>query len=205
MADRDRERVGGVLVRDLGAEDELYHPLHLRLLGASVPAHHLLHVRRRVLSCCDAGDGAGDEDGTPGLPDRERDAGVCADERLLQGDCIRPVLGDEPCDPVEDRLEAEILALAGARDPAPVCSGPEAPVAFLDDAVPARCRPWIDAEDFHADTLGTVPDDSFVPPPLRFPLGARVFGLRIGGAPSEHCSDQGLRPVRRSRTADEES
>src|SRR5205085_7996813 len=56
-----------------------------------------------------------------------------------------------------------ILALPGARAPAPVCSRPEAPFAFLDDAVPASSRSWIDAEDFHADTLGTVPDDSFIP------------------------------------------
>ena len=68
--------------------------------------------------------------------------------------------GDEPGHPVEDRLEAKILALAGAGGPAPVHSGPEAPFAFVDDAVSARCRSRVDAEDFHADTLGGWSDDS---------------------------------------------
>ena len=135
-------------------EDELHHPLHLRLLGAPVAADRLLDVRGRVLSGRDAGAGARDEDGAARLPDRERDAGVGADVRLLQRHRIRRVLGDEAGDPVEDRLRAASPGAARRASPAPVGSGPEAPVVFVDDAVPASSRSWIDAEDFHGETLG---------------------------------------------------
>ena len=101
-------------VLDVDAEDELHHPLDLRLLRAAVAADGLLDVGGRVLSGRDAGGCAGDEHGPARLPDRERDAGVGADERLLQRHRIRGVLGDEPGHPVEDRLEAKILALPGA-------------------------------------------------------------------------------------------
>ena len=159
MADGDRERIGGVLVRHVDPEDEPDHPLNLCLFGAPVAAHCLLHVSGRVLSGRDAGAGAGDENGSSRLPDRERDAGVGADVRLLQCHRIRGVLGHECGDSLEDRLEAQIQALTGAGGPAPVDSGPEAPFALLDDAVSARCRSGVDAEDFHADTLSTAPDD----------------------------------------------
>jgi hypothetical protein len=115
-------------------------------------------VRRCVLSGRDAAGRARDEDGSAGLPDRERDAGVGADVRLLQRHRIRSVFDDERSDPVEDRLQAQVLALRGARGPAPVHNGPEAPFAFVDDAVSASSRSRVDAEDFHADTLGAVPD-----------------------------------------------
>jgi hypothetical protein len=37
----------------------------------------------------------------------------------------------------------------------------EAPAAFVDDPVPARSRPRVDADDFHDVTLGGRSDDSF--------------------------------------------
>ena len=97
VADRDRERVGGVArVRQLvEAEDRLHHPLHLLLVGVAVAAHRLLDAGRRVLDALNAGGRRGDEHGAPRLPDGERDAGVGADERLLQGDGIRGVLRDQ--------------------------------------------------------------------------------------------------------------
>jgi hypothetical protein len=39
-----------------------------------------------------------------------------------------------------------------------VDSGPEAPFAFVDDAVSACSRAWIDAEDSHGERLGGRPD-----------------------------------------------
>jgi mannose-6-phosphate isomerase-like protein (cupin superfamily) len=36
---------------------------------------------------------------------------------------------------------------------------PDTPVAFVDDPVPARSRPWIDAEDFHVKRVRTSADD----------------------------------------------
>ena len=36
---------------------------------------------------------------------------------------------------------------------------PDTPVAFVDDPVPARSRPWIDAEDFHVERVRGTADD----------------------------------------------
>ena len=65
---------------------------HLILVGAAVAADRLLHARRRVLDALEAGRGGRDEHGAARLSDGERDAGVGADVRLLQGDGIRAVL-----------------------------------------------------------------------------------------------------------------
>ena len=104
--------VGGLVVE---GEDHPHHPLHLILVGAPVPADRLLHARRRVLGALDPGGGGGDQRGAARLPDGERDAGVGPDVRLLERDGVRRVLRDERCDPVEDRPEAELRALARGR------------------------------------------------------------------------------------------
>ena len=90
MADADGQRVGGMVRRrrSIEAEDRLHHPLHLGLLGAPVAAHGLLDAGRRVLSALDSGERGRDEDGASRLPDRERGAGVDADEGLLDRDGI---------------------------------------------------------------------------------------------------------------------
>ena len=36
---------------------------------------------------------------------------------------------------------------------------PDTPVAFVDDPVSARSRPWIDAEDFHVERVRGTADD----------------------------------------------
>jgi len=145
MANRNRQGVGGMVVLDLDPEDQLHHPRDLRLVGAPVATHGLLDMSGRVLSGCDAGDCARDEEGSAGLTDKECDAGVGADERLLERHRIGRVVGDERGHPVEDRLQSKILTLAGGCGPAPVHHGPEAPFALVDDAVPARCRPRVDS------------------------------------------------------------
>jgi hypothetical protein len=43
--------------------------------------------------------------------------------------------------------------------------GLEAPAAFVDDAVPARSRPWIDTDDLHGATLGAESDVSCLAQP----------------------------------------
>ena len=159
--------LNGDVVRqcDLGErEDRPDHALHLDLVRAAVAADGLLHRRRRILGAGELSGRARDEHGAARLSDGERDAGVGADVRLLQRHRIRRVLGHERCDSVEDRLEAQIQALAGASGPAPVHSDPEAPFAFVDYAVSASSRSGVDAEDFHADTLSTLPDDSCLGP-----------------------------------------
>ena len=135
-----------------------HHPLHLPLVGAAVAAHGLLDARRRVLGARDPGRRGRDEHGAARLPDEERDAGVGTDERLLERDGVRLVLRDEVGDPVEDRPEPQLGPLPCAGRPAPVGERPEAPVAFVDDPVPARSRPWVDAEDLHVRRVRSPSD-----------------------------------------------
>ena len=108
MADRDRKRVGGVVRRGISSSDEdrLHHPPDLLLVGPSVATDGLLDAGGRVLSARDADGRRGDEHGSPRLSDGECDAGVCADERLLQDDGIRCVLRDQLLDARVDREQA---------------------------------------------------------------------------------------------------
>src|SRR4029077_3305418 len=92
-------------------------------------------------------------------PDGERDAGVGADERFLESHRIRRVLRDETGHSRVDRLQTESNVLAGRRRPAAVGDALEAPSAFLDDPVPARSRPRVDADYFHGQRLWTGSDD----------------------------------------------
>src|SRR5207253_7031402 len=125
-------------------------------LGAAVAAHGLLHRARRILAAVNGDERARDEHGAARLPDRERGAGVDADERLLERDGIRGVQVDEVAYALEDRLQAQLQGLAGARLPPPEVHGPEAPVVFVDDSVSACSRAWVDAEDFHGQRLGSA-------------------------------------------------
>jgi hypothetical protein len=85
------------------------------------------------------------------------------------------MLSDETGDGVEDRLQPSLRARGRGCFPPPVVDGPEAPVSFVDDAVPARSRPGIDADDLHGQRLGVHPDVSFCRMPgeiwLTFPDG----------------------------------
>ena len=151
VADRDGERVG-LMTRPparVERQDHAHHPPHLSLLGASEAAHRLLHARGRVLGALDPGGRGRDQRGAARLPDEERDAGVGTDEGLLERDGVRRVLRNERLHAVEDRPEASLRALARRRAPAAAREPPEAAAVVVDDAVPARSRPWVDAEDFH--------------------------------------------------------
>jgi pSer/pThr/pTyr-binding forkhead associated (FHA) protein len=162
MTDGDGERIGRVRRRRLDAqpEERLHHPLDLCLLSSPVAAHGLLDPRRCVFGAFDAGHGACDEHGSPRLTDRERDAGVGADVRLLERDGIRGVRLEQPGDALEDRLQPRLGAFACAGPPPAVVDRPEAAVAFVDDPVPASSRPWVDADDdLHAETVRGESDD----------------------------------------------
>src|SRR5215467_757550 len=147
--------------RKLGQrEDHLHHPLHLRLFGAAVAADRLLHAGGRVFATDHSRVGGRDEHDAACLPDGECDAGVCADERLLECHRIRRVLGNECRHRVVDRFQTEDRVLSGGRRPAAVRHLPEAASAFLDDSVPASSSPRIDAYDLHERKLRTRPDES---------------------------------------------
>ena len=160
MTDRDGEGVGCMARLRRGGEPEhrLDHALDLRLVGVAVAADHLLDPVRRVFSGREPGARAGDEHGASGLPDGERGAGVDADERLLEGDRLRPVLLYHLLHAVEDRPQPQLQRGIGSRSPDAMRNGPEAPVAFLDDSVPASSRARIDAENLHVGRVGALPD-----------------------------------------------
>jgi hypothetical protein len=46
-----------------------------------------------------------------------------------------------------------------------VADRPEAPVAFVDDRVPARSRSWVDAEDLHGRRVRTGADNGLIEDP----------------------------------------
>ena len=160
---------------DSSAEDRAHHPLHLCLLGAAVAAHRLLDAGRRVLDALDPDGCGGDEHGSARLPDGERGAGICPDERLFHCDGGGLVLRNERLHPLEDRLEAQFRALPRGRLPPPVVECPDTASAFLDDPVPASSRPWIDAQNLHEERLGGASD---------VPACRRRSGIRGSGSRS---------------------
>jgi len=162
MADRNRECVRRMRRRRLllQAEDRLHHSLDLLLVGTAVAADHLLDSRGRVLSAGDACVRGCHQNGAARLPDRECGTGVGADERFLERDGIRRVPRDEVGHRVVDRLQPKLWSLRRGRRPPPVLEGPEVTAVFVDDRVPARCRSWIDSDDFHVERLGVAPDVS---------------------------------------------
>ncbi len=163
MADRDGVRIGLVRgARFVGEpEDQLHHALHLRLVRPPVAAHGLLDARRSVLSAVEPGLGGRDEHDASRLPDGERDAGVGTHVGLLERDGVGRVLRNESPNSLEDRQQPHVERLPRGRPPAARPHRPEAPVASVDDPVPARSRPWVDAEDLHEWKLRGSPD---VPP-----------------------------------------
>jgi hypothetical protein len=85
---------------------------------------------------------------------------------------------DKPRHALVNRLQPQFRALPGSRLPPPVVDGPEAASAFVDYPVPARSRSWVDAYDFHGNTLGIGSD---APPPPHAPRRTRLApGLRAG-------------------------
>ena len=132
-----------------------------RLRGKAVAADRMLHARRRILSAEHACGRAGDERGAASLPDGERGAGVGADERLLEHDCLRLVPLDELRDRVVDLLQAQLGTFPRRRLPPAELDRLEAAAASVDDSVSARCSTRVDSEDLHASRLRTGAD---VPP-----------------------------------------
>ena len=164
VADRDGERVGGVVRRRqrLQPEDRLHHPLHLRLLGAAVAAHRLLDARGRVLGALDAGSAAATSTAPRACPTESamRASTPTNDSsRATASGACSTMSAATPSKIVFSRSSSR--SPAGV-DHAPVADGPEAPAAFVDDPVPASSRPRIDADDLHADTLGMRSDNSFL-------------------------------------------
>jgi hypothetical protein len=92
----------------------------------------VLHARGRILSAEHACGSARDERGAARLPDGERGAGVCADERLLEDDRLRLVPLDELRDRVVDLLQAQLWTFARRRLPPAELDRLEAAAACVD-------------------------------------------------------------------------
>ena len=142
--------------RRLGVEREqhLHHPLHLLLVGAAVAADRLLDARRRVLGALDARRAAATSTAPRACPTESAMRASAPTNDSSSATASGACSCDELADPVEDRPEPELRALSRAGRPAPVGECPEAPVAFVDDPVSARSRPWVDAEDLHGRGYG---------------------------------------------------
>src|SRR6187402_2259137 len=202
VADSDREGVrlvgGGRLVGE--REEHPHHALNLPLVRPSVAADGLLHPRGRVLGARDARGRGRDERGAPRLSDEERDAGVGTDEGLLQRDGVRLVLRNERADALEDPSEPKLGPLPCAGRPAPLGDCPDAPAAFVDDPVPARSCPWVDAEDFHVKRVRSLSDDSRVGEPHGSPTSPLLLRRSPTTGPGLAGGKAALRPHRSRAT-----
>jgi hypothetical protein len=65
---------------------------------------------------------------------------------------------DQLLNAVEDRSQPQLQPLPRHRSPPAVADGPEAPVAFVDDSVPACSRARIDSENLHVGKVGPESD-----------------------------------------------
>ena len=99
-----------------------------------------------------------DVPGAARLTDGERDAGVGTHVGLLERDGVGLVLRNEIPYSLEDRQQPRVEPLPRGRPPAPRHHRLEAPVASVDDPVPACSRSWVDAEDLHRWKLRGSPD-----------------------------------------------
>ena len=138
MADRHRERVGGVVGPRLGGEPEqrLHHPRDLLLPGAPAAAHRALDLLRRVAGARHAALAGGEHHHPARLPDRERAAGVLAEVQLLERDRVRLVLAQQRLHARVDVGEPPLGRRArGRRDDAAVERREPPARAADDDAV----------------------------------------------------------------------
>jgi hypothetical protein len=165
VADRDRERIGGMRRRRcrLQPQDRLRHLLHLRLLRPTITADGLLDRRRRILDTRDAGCRAGDQDRATHLPNRERHPWVTANERLLNRDRVRPILADQRRLREIQLAEPYLDPLIRHGVPAAKLVGFNLPPADVDDAVPARGKPRVDTDNTHPASLETEADETLSP------------------------------------------
>ena len=97
VADRHRERVGGVVGRRrLGQpEQRRHHPLDLALVGRARAADGLLHGLRRVVEAGHAALGGGEHRDAARLADAQRRAHVLAEEEVLERHRLRLVPVDQ--------------------------------------------------------------------------------------------------------------
>ena len=151
VADRDRERVGGVVGPGLCGEPEqrLHHPRDLLLAGAAVAADGALDLLGRVARARNAALPGGEHRHAARLADRERGAHVLAEVELLERHRVGLVLAQQRVHrPWMSASRRSVGVCADVLDDAPV-ERHETPGRAGDDAVAGRREPGIDAEHDH--------------------------------------------------------
>src|SRR5262245_22988190 len=146
VADRARERVGrirGGSARE--AEEPLHHVLNLILARVPVADHSLLYLERRVLRDRQPRVDRGADRRAARLAERQSRCGIDAEENLLEGDLLGPVLLDHFTQVLENRFQAS-RKIGGARLDAAACDIGEARAVFLDDPESGDAQTRVDAK-----------------------------------------------------------
>ena len=112
VADRDRERIGGVVRRRrrVEAEQQLDHLLHLVLLRAAEADDRALDLGRRVLGDRQPRLRRRQQRDAARVPELQRAAHVARVEDVLDRDAVRAVRGEQRREPGVD-----VLQLVGKR------------------------------------------------------------------------------------------
>ena len=162
MADRDGERVGGVVrPRQLEQpEQRLHHARHLLLVCAAAAAHRPLDLLRGVARARDGALARREHRGAARLTDGERRTHVLTEVQLLERKRIGLVLVDQHLDGRVDIGQAPLLRRLGAGADDAAVERDEAAVAARDDAVAGVGQPGIDAEDYHWTLILRLPPDA---------------------------------------------
>ena len=139
VADRDRERVGGVVgPRQLVEREQgLDHPLDLVLGGAAGAADGALDLLGRVGPARDPALAGGQQHHPAGLPDGERRARVGAEVQLLDRHRLRPVLVEQ----LGRRARGSSASRAAASAPARSAPRPRRAPPSARPAAPRRRSP----------------------------------------------------------------
>src|SRR6266550_2416183 len=152
MANRNRERIGGVVRRGGGAqaEQQLHHLSHLRLLRTPVADDRALDLRRRVLDDLASGLDRRQHGDAACVTELERAAHVGRMKQVLDGDAIGTMRGEQRGEFSVDAGEA--IREAVARRGGNRAAGNETMTASirLHAAVAGAFGAGIDAEDSHA-------------------------------------------------------
>ena len=115
VADRDRQRVGGVVgPRRRGqAQQRLHHPLRLVLLRAAAAAHRPLDLLRRVVAARHAALAGRDEHRPARLPDRKGGPYVLAEEQGLERDGVGLVRDEQVAEDLINEVFLDVWRQAG--------------------------------------------------------------------------------------------
>ena len=107
MADRDGERVGGVVRRRDGRqpEQQLHHVLHLRLLRAAIADDGALDLGGRVLEDRQMRLDGGEHRDAARVSELQRAADVCRVKQIFDRDRVRTALLEEARQPRVNREE----------------------------------------------------------------------------------------------------